>query len=253
MIWRNLLGFRRPAVTTDDRVSRRRGESSASGNTFVPSPTCQIPELANLYSIYFGNKKDGSFVEVGAFDAESFSNSSCLADAGWSGLLLEPVPEFADLCRSRYANNTRIKVIQSAVGASRGQVQIDVAGSLSTTQTELLGEYQNIPWAKGAVKDARRIQAEQFPLDEILSENKFSPEFDVLIVDVEGGERAVFDGLSIKHWMPKMMIVELVHTHPDLRNICHSDADLQRTICAHGYEIVYKDMINTVFVSRKIA
>ena len=44
------------------------------------SPTCQIPGLDKIYEEYFGDTL-GLFVEVGAFDGESVSNTSGLADA----------------------------------------------------------------------------------------------------------------------------------------------------------------------------
>lgn len=50
--------------------------------------TCQIPffnSLSDLYTFVFGYRTDGLFVEVGAYDGESFSNTSGLADIGWKG------------------------------------------------------------------------------------------------------------------------------------------------------------------------
>jgi hypothetical protein len=53
-------------------------------------------------------------------------------------------------------------------------------------------------------------------------------------------------------WKPKMLIVELVDTHPDLQSTANSDAKLGQVILSAGYEIVYKDFINTVFVRKDI-
>ena len=45
------------------------------------SKSCQIKNLSNIYEKLFGpNKLDGYFVEVGAYDGESFSNTSGLAE-----------------------------------------------------------------------------------------------------------------------------------------------------------------------------
>ena len=72
--------------------------------------------------------------------------------------------------------------------------------------------------------------------------------FDVLVVDVEGFEEQVFAGFSLSDWRPKMMIVELADTHPDLTATSHSDARLGARLAAHGYNVVFKDSVNTVFV-----
>lgn len=52
------------------------------GKRYPLDATCQIPHFKNLSDIYvyiFGYKTDGLFVEVGAYDGESFSNTSGLA------------------------------------------------------------------------------------------------------------------------------------------------------------------------------
>ena len=90
-------------------------------------------------------------------------------------------------------------------------------------------------------------------LDKLLEENKVSAKFDVLVVDVEGFEGAVFEGFTISRWLPKMIIAELADTHPDLSVTAASDATLSAKIEAGGYRIVYKDSINTVFVHQDVA
>ena len=238
-----------PAGLKLERVGRR----SVSGREFyTPSRSCQIPELADLYRLYLGERHEGLFVEVGAYDGISFSNSSCLADAGWSGILIEPIPAFAELCRERYRGNQRIEVVHCAAGAEHGEVEISVAGPFTTTNAEVMKSYGTIDWAKRAVSQASQIRVRQRTLDAILADSTFKNRpIDVLIVDVEGAEEAVFAGFSLSLKTPKMIIVELSHTHPDLHAISADDAHLQRSIECAGYEVVYKDKINTVLLRRR--
>src|SRR6266849_5987581 len=104
-----------------------------TGAFYVPSPSCQIPTLAFLYELFFGRRNDGRFVEVGAYDGYSFSNTSCLAAVGWSGLYVEAVPRFAEECRTRYAGNDRIAVVNAAVGDRPGALDVVVGGPYSTS------------------------------------------------------------------------------------------------------------------------
>ena len=46
------------------------------------SPTCQIPKLNTIYEMYFGQKNNGCFVEVGAYDGEYVSNTS--GEVNWN-------------------------------------------------------------------------------------------------------------------------------------------------------------------------
>ncbi len=94
--------------------------------------------------------------------------------------------------------------------------------------------------------------AECTTLDRFLSENSVEPEFELLIVDVEGHEWAVFEGFSLGLWRPKMLIVEIADCHPYLGVTKSRDARLSRDIQDRGYTIAYKDAINTVFVRNDI-
>ncbi|MFT3807432.1 FkbM family methyltransferase [Arenimonas sp.] len=233
------------------RVRADGGSKVAAVDSFYrPHPSCQVRELANLYKLLLGERTDGLFVEVGAFDGTSFSNTSCLADVGWSGILVEPVPEFATACRSKYADHPGIRVVEAAVGAAAGVVELTVAGTLTTASKSSLEAYKGLDWAAPSVSQAHVISVEQLTLDSILTDAGVNRPIDVLVVDVEGGEADVFAGFSMDRWQPTLMIVELEHTHPDLHRVSRGDAVLQRTIEEHGYSVVYKDAINTVFASR---
>ena len=238
-----------PAGLKLERVGSR---GARAREFYSPSPTCQIPELADLYRLFLGERREGLFVEVGAYDGISFSNSSCLADAGWSGILIEPIPAFADLCRERYRGNQRVEVVHCAVGSEQGDVEISVAGPFTTVNAEVMKSYGTMDWAKRAVSRASKIRVQQRTLDAILAGSSFCDRpIDVLIVDVEGAEEAVFAGFSLSKSAPKMIIVELSHTHPDLHAISADDAHLQCSIERAGYEVVYKDRINTVLLSER--
>jgi len=227
-----------PAVRADDDLY------------YHPTRSCQIPNLGFLYELFLGRQSDGVFVEVGAFDGISWSNTSCLAEVGWRGLLIEPVPEFAEQCRSRYAGNELIEVIQCAAGASDAQIKLMVGGSLTTASEALAAEYRDIEWSKSLAERMVSIEVRQARLDDLLAERGIEPGFDVIVVDVEGFEAEVFAGFSIERWRPRMLIVELADTHPDLVTTRGSDAVLSRSITSAGYDIVYKDSINTMFVRR---
>src|SRR6185436_17619755 len=75
---------------------------TAEPRYYEPAPSCQLAELAGLYSLFLGERGNGFFVEVGAYDGISFSNTSCLAARGWSGMLVEYIPRFAQACRVLY-------------------------------------------------------------------------------------------------------------------------------------------------------
>lgn len=220
---------------------------------YPQSPTCQIPNLAFIYELIFGLRRDGTFVEVGAFDGYSFSNTSCLAAAGWAGSYVEPVPASAAACRERHRVHPKVSVTELAIGAVEGSIDIHVGGPLSTPNTELLAEYREVDWAKGSFDDNHDVvSVRQVTLDHFLETQGIEPGLDVLVVDVEGYEPAVFSGFDLARWRPACIIAEIADLHPDLVGGRSEAAHLSLSIVAAGYRIIYKDHINTIFVTDEV-
>lgn len=213
------------------------------------SPTCQIPILQHFYHLYLPNK--GTFVEVGAFDGDSYSNTSCLADIGWTGFYIEPVPKFAGMCLERHRQND-VKVFPIAIDDEIGQISLSLGGALSTASQRTSQAYSQIPWAQ-SVEFHDRINVEAVTLNEFLAFNKIQRKFELLVVDVEGLEERVFRSFHLDHWNPKMIIVELCDYHksfeitPDLQSSARKVRD---KILAADYMQVYGDYINSIFVSK---
>ena len=137
---RRVLARTRPDVPQSATIAATRVYSPVSDS-------CQIPELATLHDLFFGQRSSGFFVEVGVYDGESFSNSSRPADRGWAGVLIELVPTFAQKCRLRHGANTAVTVAEVVVGADAGEVTLHVADALITSNTALLMP-GNVPGAE---------------------------------------------------------------------------------------------------------
>ena len=210
--------------------------------------TCQIPHLAILYSIFLGDREYGTFVEVGAYDGISFSNTWGLAERGWDGLMIEPDPATARECAANHRDHPNVRTRQTAIGDSEDtELTLHVAGALTTASAPLRAEYETTAWASSSLTE-RRIVVPCTTLDAVLHSEGVAPDFDVLVVDVEGFEREVFAGFSIERWRPRMMIVELADTHPDLHATRTVDHQLGRALVGAGYDVAAKDSINTVLV-----
>lgn len=149
------------------RAARVRASISAHtdrklNGRYVLAPTCQIPDLDKYYELYFPRHLGGTFVEVGEYDGEYASNTSGLADVGWKGFYIEPVPEYADRCRRRYAKNHQVTISQIAIGDASGYAHIRKAGPLSTASEEMVETFQMLDWAKPSITDDV-IREEQIP------------------------------------------------------------------------------------------
>jgi FkbM family methyltransferase len=222
---------------------------STASSQFPIHDSCQIPNLSKIFLEFFGDIERGSFVEVGAYDGISFSNTWGLSRLFWNGIYIEPVPKFAKQCRKNHAFNSNIKVIEQAVSSSSNQTQnIYLAGALTSTNSDRFASYSKYPWSRNHVsKDV--LQTQTKTLNEILEAEGLHHGFELLVVDVEGSEPEVFEGFDIKTWKPKMIIVELEDFHPSISNQNNDLLQLRRRIEGSGYKIVYKDHINSIFIN----
>jgi len=218
-------------------------------SSFYPQDRfCQIRGLGEIYELFLGRKTSGTFVEVGANDGVYVSNSWGLAERGWVGLMVEPLPDLAKRCRENHKDHPAVSVVEAAVaGPGLDEVTLFVAGALTTANDAVHNAYKGLDWAKGELSgDSLRVRA--LTLDNLLVQEAIPTEFDVLIVDVEGFEEEVFAGFDLNRWRPSLMIVELTDSHPNLRERAAADCRLGDQILHSGYGIVYKDIANTVFV-----
>ena len=157
------------------------------------SSTCQIPDLDQIYTKYFGLFTNNRiFVEIGAYDGESVSNTSGLADAGWKGIYVEPVYSNYIKCLERHQNNNII-VSNLAIGLTEGVQKIYKNGILSSLDHDhaLLGvnKFQYPEYTKDMCYQIR--------MDTFLKNYSVPYNFDLLVVDVEGKETEVLYSLAI--------------------------------------------------------
>lgn len=223
------------------------------------SKTCQIENLNEIYLKYFGYPSKGYFVEVGAYDGETFSNTSCLADIGWSGIYIEPVELHCKKCKERHQNNN-IKVFQYLIGSEEcdkvlyigNEDMISWGGAITTSNEKHVEIYKQISSFSGI--DFSEIKVTQIRLDTLLNKNKVKPNFDLLVVDVEGSEFDVYESFDLDYWKPKMMIVELEEKHGSFNS--HVDyldncAKIRKRFSKSGYIEIHNDPTNTIFLLDK--
>jgi FkbM family methyltransferase len=216
------------------------------------SKDCQIKNLNEIYLQYFGYPSKGYFVEVGAYDGEFVSNTSCLSDHGWEGLYIEPIYEFYLKCLKRHDKNNVI-VANVAIGLEEKEIKIYKGDTLSTLDETQVDRYKEIDWAQHI--SFSETTCDQMRLDTLMNKLEVPLNFDLLVVDVEGKEPEVFKTFELKEWNPKMIIVELEDEHPSFKkyeSFVDGIKQLRQYIVDSGYCEIYKDHINTVFVKNEI-
>lgn len=145
---------------------------------------------------FFGEKRTGFFVEVGANDPENLSQTFLLERNGWRGILVEPQ---SACCARLRQQRPHAQVFQVACGApeQRGKclLQLSLLGSkLASPNIHSLpkGEYEEV---------------QVMTLDDILEKTEH-PQIDFLSIDVEGAELQVLRGFDVLKHQPRLIIIE---------------------------------------------
>jgi FkbM family methyltransferase len=147
----------------------------------------------------------GTFVEAGAHDGFTQSNSYYLEHArGWSGLLVEPIPELHALCKRR---RPRSRVVQSAlVGPERNGEPIEIHfGDLMSTVAA--GRAHAAGGLAVTGREGYSIEVPGRTLSTLLDELELT-RVDLLVLDLEGAELEALAGLDLARHAPRYVLIE---------------------------------------------
>lgn len=171
---------------------------------------------------YFGRRKQGFFVDIGAFDGIYMSNSYCFEQQGWSGICIEPTPRYAALCRARRPGSVCLPV--ACVGdEGLGEVEFreEMLGLVSgiAADPEDPGLQNTYHSFRTEFQGFNRIQVRAATLNSILAEYLPSGTgIDFISLDVEGTETDVLRGLDIERYRPRVFVIE-ANTGPELEDL----------------------------------
>lgn len=214
---------------------------------YKPYSDCQIKCLDDIYTDLFEYKTHGFFVEIGAFDGQSFSNTCFLADIGWSGIYVEPVLKNYARCRVRHKNNNNINVIRKAIDSKTSRADIYLGEEYSTLCTETYQMLKCNDWSKNRFTN-RTESVATWTLQQLLEHTSVKQGFDILVIDTEGSEWNILKKFDIKLWRPKAVIIELHENNPNYTYMQTNQKNIIKYFQKNNYKSIYSDEINTIYI-----
>lgn len=197
-----LMSARRHASTARAmEVCRTRGTPPRGLVEFQ----AQFGEDCLLYELFEG-KQDGFFVEAGAFNGVDFSVSYAFEQLGWSGLLVEAIPERAIECAQRRGNSRVVHAALGAPGVGPTTTLLqsdDVYGGMCSSCVDLTA---NSASARPMSAGARPVIVPARTLDELL--NLHAGPIDFVVLDLEGAEHSALTGFDLAQHRPAVLIIE---------------------------------------------
>ncbi len=173
--------------------------------TAHPEPDLEALEKAEVRA-YFGEKRGGFCVEVGANDPVAPTSQSLHLEQslGWACLLVEPIPDLAARARELRPHATVCECACTRPDRT-GEVELfipvlpdgDVPTHASLEKNPDDFHYD----------DHRTIRVRANTLTHLLEEHKID-RIDLLSLDVEGAELEVLQGFDFDRWRPGLILME---------------------------------------------
>jgi len=163
---------------------------------------------------HYDNKKNGFFIEAGAWDGEALSNTIHLETTlGWTGLLVEPNKAIFDILvakeRNAYSINSCLSINRYAE-----KVNFDAADVFGAIESDVARKRANT-WRstflrKEVARETNIVQC--FPLYSILLALG-NPRVDFLSLDIEGSEEDVLGAIPFDKVDIQLILVETAHSN----------------------------------------
>lgn len=140
-------------------------------------------------------------VDVGAHDGHSLSNSFGFLQIGWAGVLVEPLPQAYGRLAELYADRPDVRCVQAACAGSEGEMPLVVGDDGPSPMTSTLR-------AGAGARGQTTVSVKVRTLTSLLDESGAPEDFSVLLVDAEGVDYEVLEGLEFSRYRPRVIVTE---------------------------------------------
>ena len=188
-----------------------------------------------------GKIDKGFYLDIGAYQPISDSNTCCLYQRGWRGIVVEPQSKFHDLWKTHRPEDI---LVGAAVGKELGEItfyQIVQNDQNATISDAIAAMHQR----EGRQVTAQKVQL--VTLDHLLEQYRPEGEIHLLSIDVEGAELAALQGLSLNRFRPWLIVLESTLPNRPQTNY----GEWEPLLLESGYEFVYFDAVNRFYLAKE--
>lgn len=178
----------------------------------------------------------GKFLDIGAYDGKTFSNTLKLFEKGWSGVCIEPSPSVFPALEQQYQGQRRVVLEQVAISKEYGQAEFFDSGGDAISS---LCEKHKEKWEAGHDCKFESVTVETVPLSDIFDRHGF--DFNFINLDVESLNLEIFDQMPFE----KLDQLKLFCVEHD-----GHDVDMLARLNKFGFELVSVNGENLI-VGRK--
>lgn len=177
-----------------------------------------------LFETFFKDKQDGTYLDIGAHDGITISNSLFFSNIGWKGICVEPNK---DVFQKLIVNRPNSICLNVCVGKNEMVNYRKITG-YAEMLSGIVSEYdqrhedrikREISMFGG---DYTMEQIESKTIDSILDENNFK-KIDFCSIDVEGGEFNILSNSDFSKFDIDIFIIENNYGENKVRELMESN------------------------------
>jgi FkbM family methyltransferase len=198
----------------------------------------QIGQDRYLFNHYFAGRCGLTFVDIGAYDGETFSNTLFFEETlGWTGLCIEPLPDAFEKLQKR----RRATCIRTAIADYEGKGQfLEVQARGTEAMLSGLAEQYEAQHKERLAREATSIRKISVPvrrLDALLEEAGIR-RIDYCSIDTEGAEHLILSSIDPDKYEIGILSVENNYKNPRISDLLEGRG-YRREKVFHGYDELY--------------
>jgi FkbM family methyltransferase len=164
----------------------------------------QFEQDKTVHQMFFQNIFNGYFVDIGAHDGTTFSNSKFFEELGWNGVCIEPNPKIFSILQS----TRKCKCVKKAISDKVGTAQFFQILGEANMLSGLADEFNQ----RGIENIHHNIQNNEFDYIDVeldLFDNIVdNTTIDFLSLDTEGNELKILQTIDFNKYNIKVITVE---------------------------------------------
>lgn len=156
---------------------------------------------------FFPNKTDGTFVDIGANDGLTISNSLLFEELGWTGVCVEPLPTAFD----KLTQNRKCECVNGVISdKNASHVDFCAIEGYSEMLSGIVDKYDERHKIRilneSSLHDCKRqkIKVPNFKFNDLIKFNRIN----LLDIDTEGGELEILKSINYDVYAIDLILVE---------------------------------------------
>ena len=181
----------------------------------------------DLFVLYhFKNKENGFFIEFGATDGVTLSNTYLLEkEYRWNGILAEP----GKVWKNRLKENRNCCIDNRCVWSTSGQILVFNETNIAELST--INHFSDSDFLTDQRRNSKTYEVETLTLNDLLELYNAPAIIDYLSIDTEGSEYEILKGFDFSKYQIEIITVE--HNYTPIRE------EIYALLTKNGYQRVF--------------